>query len=252
VEQRDARRTKIQLASLLNRYPPNLEVVLANDPTLLTNQSYLATYPELASFLNDHSDVARNPLFYFGDFQRGRFEPSKGVPASELWRSTLSGLAGLAVFGTMVAVVIWLIQTILDYRRWNRLSKIQTEVHTRLLERFTGNEELMAYIQTPAGKRFLESAPITLDGGSRSMSAPIGRILWSIQVGLVLAAGGAGMQMISGNFTDDVSQPLKVLGPLGIALGVGFLASATASYMISSRLGLIESATQPARLEPPH
>ena len=70
-EQPDAHRTKAQLVSLLGRYPSNLEIVLANDPSLLTNQTYLSTYPALAGFLSEHPDVARNPLFYFSDFLRG-------------------------------------------------------------------------------------------------------------------------------------------------------------------------------------
>jgi hypothetical protein len=49
-EQPDAHRTKAQLVSLLGRYPSNLEIVLANDPSLLTNQTYLSTYPALAGF----------------------------------------------------------------------------------------------------------------------------------------------------------------------------------------------------------
>ena len=46
------------------------------------------------------------------------------------------------------------------HRRWSRLSKIQTDVHNKLLDRFTSNEDLLAYIQTPVGRKFLESAPI--------------------------------------------------------------------------------------------
>ena len=47
--------------------------------------------------------------------------------------------------------VIWLIKTLIEHRRWSRLSKIQTDVHNKLLDRFSANEDLLAYIQTPAG-----------------------------------------------------------------------------------------------------
>ena len=50
----------------MQRYPPELRNVLSLDPTLLGNQSYLAPYPVLASFLNEHPEIGRNPSFYFG------------------------------------------------------------------------------------------------------------------------------------------------------------------------------------------
>ncbi len=65
-------------------------------------------------------------------------------------------------------MLTWLIRTFIDYRRWLRLTRIQTDAHTKLLDRLTSNEDLMAYIQSPSGRRFLESAPIALDGGAAS------------------------------------------------------------------------------------
>ena len=86
---------------------------------------------------------------------------------------------------------IWIIRTLIEYRRWNRTSKVHTEVHNKLMDRFTANEDLLAYMQTPAAQRFLESAPLSLDAPARPVGAPLSRILWSVQVGVVLAAGGA-------------------------------------------------------------
>ena len=40
---------------------------LGLDPSLLSNQSYLAPYPALLSFLSAHPEVARNPSFYIGE-----------------------------------------------------------------------------------------------------------------------------------------------------------------------------------------
>ena len=69
---------------------------------------------------------------------------------------------------------IWLIRTTLEQRRWSRLSKIQAEVHSKLMDRFSSNDELLTYVQTPSGRRFLESGPSPLqetgtgDGRRRS------------------------------------------------------------------------------------
>ena len=125
---------------------------------------------------------------------------------------------------------------------WLRVTRVQAEVHGKLLDRFASNEDLLAYIQTPAGRKFLESAPIPLDT-PRSISAPLGRILWSVQAGAVLAVGGIGLMIVAKNTVDEVREPLGALGVVAIALGIGFLISAVMAYMISQRLGLFHPAT---------
>jgi hypothetical protein len=125
------------------------------------------------------------------------------------------------------------------HRRWNRLSKVQFETHNKLLERFTSNDELLAYVQTPAGRRFLESAPIPLQEAPLSIAAPLSRILWSVQAGIVLAVLGIGLLRVSGRFTDEAAQVFTVAGALMFALGGGFVISAIAAYALSRKLGLL-------------
>jgi hypothetical protein len=248
LEEPDAQRTKDQLSNLFEHYPPALRNVLALDPTLLTNQSYLAPYPNLVSFLNAHPEVARNPSFYVGDGHRSY--QSRSSEVLDIWRDVVRGLAAFGGFGMAIGLLVWLIRTLVDYRRWSRLAKVQTDVHTKILDRFSANDDVLAYIQSPAGSKFLESAPIKLDPAARSLGAPLGRILWSVQGGLVLVAGGIGLQVVSGQATDEASQPLHALGILAIALGLGFVVSAIISFVISQRLGLIEpgSRSQPPAL----
>lgn len=246
-EQPDANRVKETLRQLLERYPPNLRAVLATDPSLLNNEPYLAPYPALTAFLGEHPDIARNPSFYLGEGLEHRQPPDREGRAMDLWRDMFSDFAGLAAGGMAVALLVWLIRTLVDYRRWARLAKVQADAHAKLLDRFTANEELLAYIQSPAGRNFLQSAPITLESGPRSLSAPLGRILWSLQGGVVLIAGGLGMQAIATRVSGELAQPFRALGILALALGLGFVVSAAASYLLSRRLGLLEHATQPVQ-----
>ncbi|MGA2588556.1 MAG: hypothetical protein ABSH32_01450 [Bryobacteraceae bacterium] len=252
VEQPDAQRAKDELNSLLEHYPPSLHGVLALDPSLLGNESYLAPYPALVSFLNTHAEIARNPAFYLGE---GALPNSRQDPASrilDMWREVLDGLGIFAGFGLAVGLLVWLTRTLVDYRRWSRLAKVQTDAHTKLLDRFTANEDLLAYIQSPAGAKFLESSPISLDAAPRSVGAPLGRILWSVQGGVVLIAGGIGLHIVGGRVADvPASQSLHALGVIGIALGLGFVISAIISFVISQRLGLIEPASPAPRAAMP-
>jgi hypothetical protein len=251
VEQPDAQRTRDELSRLLERYPPALRGVLALDPSLLGNPSYLAPYPVLVGFLNAHPEIARSPSFYVGPGRSPHVPQDRSAQIADLWRDVLAGLAVFAGFGMAISLLVWLIRTLIDYRRWSRLAKVQTDVHTKLLDRFTANDDLLAYIQSPAGSKFLQSSPIKLDAGPRSVGAPLGRILWSLQGGLVLMAGGIGFLVVSGRVADEASQPLNALGVLAIALGLGFVISAIISFVISHRLGLIETAPSAPRTDPP-
>ena len=73
-------------------------------------------------------------------------------------------------------------------------------------------------MQSPAGKRFLESAPIPVDKGA-PISPPLGRILWSVQVGLVIAMAGLGLFIVSSNIEREVAQPIFSMGVLALSVG---------------------------------
>jgi hypothetical protein len=242
--QPDANRTREELNSLFERHAPSLRRILALDPTLLSNPAYLAPYPALAAYLDAHPDIARNPAYYLGspdgDWNRSRDPHEREI---DLLSEILGGSAAFLAFGIAIGLITWLIRTLIDYRRWSRLSKVQVEVHTKLLDRFSSNEDLMTYIQSPAGAKFLESSPIKLDPGPRALGAPLGRILWSLQGGVVLLCAGLGLWFISGQVTAEASRAIQSFGVLAFALGAGFIASAIISYGVARRLGLIDPAS---------
>ena len=244
-DRRNAEETRQRLRQVIERYSPSLFEVFKHDPTLLRNEQYLASYPGLAAFLQQHPEVGHNPSFFVGEpqWERNRDPRTAGV---DLWRHMMEALTIFAGFGLAASVLIWLIKTLIDYRRWLRLTRIQTEAHTKLLDRLTSNEDLMAYIQSPSGRRFLESAPIALDAAAqKSVSAPVSRILLSIQAGAVLACGGVGFLYASGRVIEEIAPGLFTIGVLAIAFGVGFFVSAILAYGLSERLGLLTTPGRP-------
>ena len=158
--------------------------------------------------------------------------------------SSLLLLVGLL---TLLFALSWLIKMMIDHRRWLRASKLQGDMQGRLLDRLTSNEDLVAFVQSPAGQRALETLTLPSDprGRPTATSAPIGRILWSIQLGTVATLLGFGLMMlpdtatVSTSWASDMSPVFFVMGIVTLSIGVGFLVSAGASFFISRRLGLL-------------
>jgi hypothetical protein len=137
---------------------------------------------------------------------------------------------------------------LIDQRRWHRAARMQMEMQNKLIDRFSGNDELLAYMQSPTGRGLIDLQTSALGSGiaPRMMDAPLGRIFWSLQAGIVLAAAGAGLLLVGARVTfDELGQPLFGMGILALAVGVGFIVSAGASYLISHRLGLVSPPTRP-------
>jgi hypothetical protein len=242
----DAQQTRQELESILKRLPPAVGRVLRTDPSLMRNQSYLSTYPALATFLQQHPEVANNAGYYLENITLTFWNPpTVRDPRSDaiyMWRNFIEGLAMMAVFLVIVAGIIWLVRTALDHRKWHRAFKAQSEMHNKLLDRFTSNEDLLAYIQTAPGRQFVDPVPQPLEVATRPHFSPISRILWSVQAGLVLAAGAIGLLFISRRVIEEVAQVFFAAGVLALALGIGFVVSAAASLLLSQRFGLLGTA----------
>ena len=235
----DAENIRQQMQELLRRHPPSLRQVLVLDPTLLTNDDYLAPYPELAAYLAQHPEVAHNPSFYIGSPEQppGEWDPRQA--AFRTWENLQQGLLIILVFSTITGVLVWLIRTLVEHRRWLRLMRVQTDTHSKLLDRLTSQDDLLAYMQSPAGRRFLEAAPIAVEAGARPVGAPFSRVLWSMQAGVVLAVAGLGLLLVSRTAIPEVAPGLSGMGILTVALGIGFVLSAVVAYALSRRMGLL-------------
>jgi hypothetical protein len=247
--EQDAREVREKFEELLRKLPPSVGRVLRNDPSLMGNEPYMGTYPALSAFIKQHPEIRTNPGFFLEQVGSHEFwTPSppatKEEQAIRMWERMFETLSIVGVMLTVTFALVWLVRTVIEYRRWNRASKVHTEVHNKLLDRFTANEDLMSYIQTPAGRRFLEAAPLSLET-PKPVGAPFGRILWSLQAGIVVAAGALGLLFVSGRVIEEIAQPLFAVGVIALAVGVGFVASAGASLLLSRRLGLFEPITAP-------
>jgi hypothetical protein len=255
--------TRQQLLSLL-RMSPILTQVVETDASVLADQEYVGRLnPALEAFLVQHPEVTRNPDFYlFANFpsQRGRNvnalrrrvgEGNYSDPRTEdveSKRRFVLNLLQVPTFLVVLAMLIWLIRILLENRRWSRVFRMQTEVHGKLLERFSNSEELLQYMESEPGRRFLEAAPIPVEY-SRDQRLPGGlaRVLGPLQIGVVMSLLGMGLLLLQrSQRLEDISAALLVIGIATLMPGIGFIISALISWRISAQLGLLTERSTPS------
>ena len=246
--------TQDQLIKLL-RLSPTLTTVVEHDPSLLANQDYVnRNNPQLAQFLVSHPEVARNPEFYL--FTHLNSEPGRRDDAleravwpelSQPWRQP-SGMERFVdnvwpflAFICVLSALLWLFYQIVENRRWGRIFKLQSEVHGKLIDKFGNNQELLTYMDTEAGKRFLEAAPIPV-GFEPEQRVPnaVARVLTPLQIGIVMALLGVGFFMLRHVRPDrDMETAMLVMGTVFFMPGLGFILSAGITWVLAGRLGLM-------------
>ncbi|MGB7348514.1 MAG: hypothetical protein WBC66_01525, partial [Candidatus Acidiferrales bacterium] len=111
------------------------------------------------------------------------------------------------------------------------------------------SQELIEYLKTDAGSKFLDSATI-------EHARPFGRVLGSVQAGLILFFLGIAMFIVRATMPNETFNAVDraqtahgflAVSLLLLALGFGFLASAAASYRLSKAWGLFDRELGPKR-----
>jgi hypothetical protein len=239
----NATETRRQFYKILDQYPPGVGRVLRLDPTLMTNPGYLASYPNIGAFFAQYPDVPRNPGFYLERYDPNfafNEPPDARRESIRMWHDVIEFFGAFTVFCVVTFALFSIIKYVVEYRRWHRISKVNAEVHNKILDRFGSNEELLAYIDSPAGRRFLEATPIAPNAMAPArIGAPFGRILVSVQLGVLLMALAIGLMFVSNRAIEEVQQLLRGLSIVAFCLGIGCVVSAAASYVLSRRLGLL-------------
>ena len=141
-------------------------------------------------------------------------------------------LVPLVIFGTG-GWVCWTIST--NIRR-SHAARAVAELHSKLLDKCAASQDLMAYIESDAGRKFLESA-------STENANPTGRILNAIQAGAIaLFIGIAELIVRMVVLNTDEDRFLLVSGAIALAVGIGFLISAAMSFVLCKSWGLLTPA----------
>jgi len=141
----------------------------------------------------------------------------------------------IVIVPMIISMLSWIAWVIFSTIRRYKIAKLQAEVQTRLLDKFGSGQELLAYVQTDTGKRFLDSLVA-------EQRTPYGRILGAAQTSVILLLLGAALMFLRGRVS-EAEQGFLVLGTLILALGIGFALSAAVSYVLSKSFGLLTEAS---------
>jgi hypothetical protein len=251
--------TQEQLLQLL-RTSPTLTTVVARDPSLLSNQEYVnRNNPQLGQFLVQHPDIARNPEYYLftnlnvpGGRRNQALEravwPEMAPPpmGRSQAREVVEPFTILAGFACFLGTLLFLVRAFLENRRWSRMFKLQSDVHARLIERFSSSQELASYMESEAGKRFLEASPIPVGiEQNQRMPNAVARVLTPMQIGVVLVLLGIGFFLLR-HVSPELNTPMLVLGVVATLPGIGFILSAGITWVLAGRLGLIPDSASEA------
>ena len=244
-----------QLLQLL-RVTPTLAEVVERDPSLLSNAEYVSrTNPQLERFLQTHPEIAHNPDYYLFNNLHGQGERASDTLERKLWpdlsqqqqsqpgeavmRELISDGIPFLVFLCMLAALLWVTHVLLENRRWNRIFKLQNDVHSKLLERFGTSQEVLTYMSTEAGKRFLEATPIAVGiERNQPMPSPVARVLTPLQIGVVMSLLGIGLISLRHSVPGGTGA-LLVLGTVVLMPGLGFIISAGVTWVLARHLGLM-------------
>ena len=264
---KDVQVTQDELIRLL-KLSPTLTTVVSRDPSLLSDQEYVRrNNPQLAQFLEAHPEVSLNPDYYLFTHLNVEGRPDQALE-HKVWPDLvrefhdsgpmerfMGDLTPLLVFVCLLCAVLWLTRMFVDNRRWGRIFKMQADVHGKLIDRFGTNDELLTYMGTDAGKRFLEAAPIPVEfEPQQRVPSAVARVLTPLQIGIVLALLGAGLIFLPHVLSEpDANTPLTIIGTIFLMPGLGFILSAGVTWILAGRLGLMpEHSTGTNRLTPPY
>jgi len=221
---------------------PEIANDVVGDPGVTRNDGYLRAHPELQAFLDSHPQVKSDPRAFLSPRE---WRVERGRSGFDEFLIDLPPVLGI---GWFLLALFWMLRAVLENRRWSRSFKMQEELHAKLIEKFASGQDFTSYLQSDAGRRLLEWAPPVPATTARGLPNPIGRVLWSLQAGLVLFLVGVGLLALRTVMNPSFAPPLMVFGTLGVTVGAGFILSALISYRLSKHLGLIGAAGQESDL----
>ena len=142
--------------------------------------------------------------------------------------------AGILVPISLFAAIAFVSWVVIAGIRRLLVARLQASVQARLIDRFASAESLLAYTSTEAGREFVRS----LLEERAERSSPYRSILNGVQAAILLTVFGIAVLLLHHAGTLP-GEAFLVFGAIPLALGIGFALAAAATWLLSSRFGLL-------------
>lgn len=129
-------------------------------------------------------------------------------------------IIGILASSAMVVLVVFFVT-----RARQRRVEVQTEMQSKLIDRFGAAPELIEFLHSPAGRQFVagvQTAPAIL---TRE------RVLGGMTRAIVLTCLGGAFLFLTFLYDDGFAVPAAIL----LSLGIGYLISTILSYKLSGK-----------------
>ena len=127
----------------------------------------------------------------------------------------------------MVPVILYMLFA--TYQTRQRMS-----LHRAVIEKFSSAADFAAFMQSPAGQRFIMELA--------AHQAPARAVIAAIQKGIVLVLLGGGVCWVGARLESKAE--VVAIGMLLLCVGAGVLISAGISYRLSKSWGLLDQTTR--------
>jgi hypothetical protein len=148
----------------------------------------------------------------------------------------LNTVSAVVIGSTIIISSAWVITSIVASMRQRANTRTRTEVYNRLIDKFASAPELVEFLKSDAGLRFIEEQAV-------EPSQPLAKILGSIRLGVSLALVGLGMLLVGNIWSNELGNDLYIVlalgGTVALTAGLGFIIAAAVSYKLCRTWGLI-------------
>jgi hypothetical protein len=162
----------------------------------------------------------------------------------EVFGYLMSLIIGMTIIICLTIVVVSFLKSL--KQKANLQTKV--ELYGKVIDKFGAAPEFIAFLQSEDGRLFIE------EDVTRS-AAPLSKVLFSIQVGVVLILFGSGLLALSNIWDNTLGGDLFIVlaigGTVSLMVGAGFIISAAISYKLSKMWGLLPTKEKPATEEKP-
>lgn len=145
-------------------------------------------------------------------------------------------MAMIVILPTFTVVTAWAFKTVLNFFQNQKLVRLHYALQDKVLDKLGTSPEAIDYMNSDAGEKMFALA-------TKERANPYARILTALQAGAVIGLLGIGFLVIPSLVPHEGSEAFTVIGVLALCLGLGFITSSAAAFVVSKKWGLINGST---------